>query len=138
LRLATGVGLTTTPLHLAAAYGALANGGVWTEPTPTGDGRTEQVLHAATAARVLAMLESAVAEGTGRRAAIDGLAVAGKTGTLELDGGRWVCFAGVAPASAPSVVIYVGAEVPTEHAWGGLVAAPSFARIARVFVGQRP
>ncbi|MEZ4323096.1 MAG: M56 family metallopeptidase [Myxococcota bacterium] len=72
-------------------------------------------------------------EGTGRRAAVAGREVAGKTGTSRLEGpgDRTVAsFVGVVPAGAPRWVVAVQVAGPEPQGWGGAVAAPAFARIA--------
>lgn len=122
-----GIGVAMTPTSLAAAYGVFANGGELVTPTTDGTGARRRVLTAATARVIVDMLEAAVGDdGTGFRARIPGHRVAGKTGTTS-DGAA--VFAGVAPVDAPRYVIVVRAE-RTDGAWGGSVAAPSFARVA--------
>jgi len=151
-----GQGISITPLHLAAAYGALANGGermrarfimatvdpsgAVSERPPVREGR---VFSAETARRVLKMLTRVVEDrdGTGREARVPGLAVAGKTGTAEIPGpggylaNQWiVSFAGVLPADDPHYVIVVVIDRPTGTAYGGTVAAPVFRDIAESIV----
>ncbi len=152
--IAFGQGVNATPIQLAVATAALANGGVrvrprlvnarreaggtW-EPVPVASG--ERVVSARTAAQLVAMLESAAgAEGTGRRAALAGVRVAGKTGTaqkLDAETGTYApnrylaWFAGVAPADAPRVAVVAVLDEPGDEAHtGGAVAAPLFARVA--------
>jgi cell division protein FtsI (penicillin-binding protein 3) len=149
-----GQGISVTPIQLAAATAVLANGGHQVRPRlvaarraaggawrPTEVQRGERVVHEETARAVLGMLESVVtAEGTGRRAALEGVRVAGKTGTAQkFDAARgryaddrftaW--FVGVTPAEDPRVVIVVGLDEPRRplHTGGGS-AAPLFARVA--------
>ncbi len=110
-------GIPVAPSEWARAYAALATGG-------------SAAVSPALAARVRDMLESAVgSEGTGHRAAVRGLPIAGKTGTSEVDDGRGCWFVGIAPAGDPRWVAAVYAEVP--EGVGGTVAAPAFARLAR-------
>ncbi|HEX3759154.1 MAG TPA: penicillin-binding transpeptidase domain-containing protein, partial [Kofleriaceae bacterium] len=88
-------------------------------------------------ADVLAMLERVVtdAEGTGHAAAIDGVRVAGKTGTSDRGAGRsYASFAGIVPADAPRYVILVGVDNVVDG--GGKVAAPMFAKIAAKALGR--
>ncbi len=140
--LAYGYGLSVTPLQLAQAYAILAAGGlhrpvsllrVSDTPIP------RRVIERSTADAVLAMLETVVSpEGTGRRAAVRGYRIAGKTGTARkfAPGGysedRYVAvFAGIAPVSQPRLAIVVVVDEPsTGEYYGGTVAAPVFANIA--------
>lgn len=152
--IAFGQGISVTPVQLAAAAAALANGGVWVRPrlvaarrTPDGAWRptradeVRRVVSAETARRVVGMLEQVVSEeGTGSRAALDGVRVAGKTGTAQ----KWdasagtysqdrfrAWFVGIVPADAPRRVIVVQIDEPKRpRHTGGLAAAPLFARVA--------
>jgi cell division protein FtsI/penicillin-binding protein 2 len=84
-----------------------------------------------TARTVLTMLDRVVndADGTGQAARIDGIRVAGKTGTAQSGGGRYYAsFVGIVPADAPRFVVLVGVDGVTGA--GGKVAAPVFAKIA--------
>jgi cell division protein FtsI (penicillin-binding protein 3) len=151
---AFGQGLTATALQLAAAYGALANGGVLMKPylvskvvDPDGvvlleNGPTalRRVVSEKAARQVVAMLESVVeAGGTAPKARLDEYRVAGKTGTAQkvdpLGGGysdkRIASFIGVVPAEAPRAVILVVVDEPQTDVYGGLVAAPAFREIAQ-------
>jgi beta-lactamase regulating signal transducer with metallopeptidase domain len=135
--IATGFGAKLSPLHIAALYGVFANQGEWVAPTLSSDvsPAPERVLRPETAARVVAMLESAVRDGTGKAAGIDGVRVAGKTGTADLDDANAdahsiAYFAGIVPANAPRYVIVVVVEDPKQAASGGRAAAPVFARVA--------
>lgn len=83
-----GHGIAVTPLHLAAAYAALVNGGIWRPATirkldadDVPDGR--RVFSAATSARMRQLLRMIVAAGTGRSADAKGFRVGGKTGSAE-------------------------------------------------------
>jgi membrane peptidoglycan carboxypeptidase len=83
------------------------------------------------------MLEGVVQEGTGRRAAIEGYSVAGKTGTAQkavpgrgYSATRFVAsFVGFAPARNPKVVAIVAIDEPQTSTHGGSVAAPAFKNI---------
>ena len=88
---AYGHGIAVTPLHLAQAYAALVNGGVWRpstliklEPSQVPQGR--RVFKAATSARMRQMLRMIVVDGTGKKANADGFRVGGKTGSAEKPG----------------------------------------------------
>ncbi|RKZ34859.1 MAG: penicillin-binding protein 2, partial [Gammaproteobacteria bacterium] len=140
--LAYGYGLSVTPLQLARAYAAIANGGLLPPVTLSADAPVEhtktRVMSKETARRVRSMLETVVgAGGTGQRAAVPGYRVAGKTGTVRkpAPGGyaedRYMAvFAGFAPASSPRLVVVVTVDEPagTEY-YGGQVAAPVFAEV---------
>jgi beta-lactamase regulating signal transducer with metallopeptidase domain len=138
--MAIGEGATASPLQMAAAYDVFANGGVYVPPTlsrPQGEVRRDRVLRPETAAAVVAMLEGVVSSdgGTGERARVAGVRVAGKTGTAgwELPDGRegiYASFIGFLPAGAPRWVILVGIEQEGDSEGAPTVAAPVFARVA--------
>ncbi|MCI4411126.1 MAG: penicillin-binding protein 2 [Thiotrichales bacterium] len=134
---AYGYGYNVTLLQLAHAYSILANDGISVpvslialDKAPTGK-RVYQSQHARL---VLRLMEEVVsASGTGRKAAIAGYHVAGKTGTTRkanrgYDSDKYrALFVGVAPASAPRFVLAVTVEEPTRgQYYGGDVAAPIF------------
>lgn len=146
-----GQELAATPLQVALMTATIANGGV--RPVPrivdrvvTRDGRTvyqpptvegRRVVSARTAALTNEMLKSVVAKGTGSRAAVEGYAVAGKTGTAQKsdhngysDTKTIASFAGYLPADRPELVIVVMLDEPRSSQYGGEVAAPAFAEIA--------
>lgn len=139
--LAFGYGLSVTPLQLAQAYAVLAADGLHhpTRFVAEADAPpAERVMSASTARQVRAMLEGVVSPGgTGRRAAVAGYRVAGKTGTVRKVGAggytedRYVAvFAGMAPASHPRLVTVVMINEPrTGGYYGGEVAAPVFSRV---------
>jgi cell division protein FtsI (penicillin-binding protein 3) len=146
---AIGEGLTATPLQMAAVYAVFANGGEYVAPTLVRNalddsGRTplrpsvrERVMRAETAHTVMQLLERVVEgdRGTGKGARVQGVRVAGKTGTggwTTPDGKDHVysSFIGVVPADAPRYVILVGAADPREGASGAVLGAPAFAKIA--------
>ena len=149
-----GQGIGVTAIQLAAATAALANGGLLLQPRlvaarreaggswrATDPAPAQWAVRAEVANAVLRMMETVVsAEGTGRRAALTGVRVAGKTGTAQkLDAATgaystksylaW--FAGIAPADDPRIVIVVMLDEPAGLAHsGGATAAPLFARVA--------
>jgi cell division protein FtsI (penicillin-binding protein 3) len=132
---------------MAAAYATVANGGVWLQPhivdrvgsstRPAVAAR--RVLAPHVAHQVMAMMRDVVVEGTGQEAALPGYQVAGKTGTAakpDPSGGYSktdyvASFAGVVPATNPRLVVLVTVDEPRGAIWGGVVAAPAFAEIAR-------
>jgi cell division protein FtsI (penicillin-binding protein 3) len=141
-----GQGVAVTPVQMAAAYATIANHGVWVQPhlvaRVQGHKRmhphTRRVLRRPVAAELNAMLQNVVREGTGTLAAVSGYKVAGKTGTAQKPdahggyaSGRYVSsFVGMVPASRPRLVVLVVVDEPRGAIWGGVVAAPAFARIA--------
>jgi cell division protein FtsI (penicillin-binding protein 3) len=138
-------------LQLARAFAAIANGGVLPTPylvaeiarpgaaperrTPPAGAR---VISERTAAAMRRLLVKVVEEGTGRKAAVAGFTVAGKTGTAQkaipgagYSNDRYVgSFYGFLPADRPRVVIGVLVDEPHGRTYGGDVAAPAFAVIA--------
>jgi cell division protein FtsI (penicillin-binding protein 3) len=142
-----GHGVAVTPVQMAAAYAAVANEGVWLRPhlvdrvgaDERPDVPARRILRRRVAHQVMAMMRDVVVEGTGTAAALPGYQVAGKTGTAakpDPDGGystsRYVAsFVGVVPATDPRLVVLVTVDEPGTAIWGGVVAAPAFAEIAR-------
>jgi cell division protein FtsI (penicillin-binding protein 3) len=137
-----GYGLSASLLQMVQAYTVFARNGdrVDLRMTPTsGPAVGTPVFSSKTAAAVREMLSQAAGpEGTGSRAQLEGFRVAGKTGTAHKpeNGGyakdRYIAsFVGFAPASAPRLVIGVIVDEPTKQGhYGGVVAAPVFARVA--------
>ncbi|MCI9286713.1 MAG: PASTA domain-containing protein [Clostridia bacterium] len=132
-----------TPLQMVTAVSTIANKGVRMKPrvikkiidSKTGEveeiapQEVERVIDEKTANEVLSMMESVVAEGTGKNAQVKGFRVGGKTGTSEdgVNTNKYVTsFIGVAPISDPQVVLLVTLYNPTGEGGhqGGAVAAP--------------
>ena len=141
--LAFGYGLTVTPLQIARAYAAFANGGVLPDITllcreaRAGGGR--RVIDTHTARQLREVLHGVTAAGgTATRARIAGYEVGGKTGTVHkvgngayLDDQYVALFAGMAPIAEPRVVTVVVLDRPKGDDYGGsTAAAPVFARVA--------
>jgi cell division protein FtsI/penicillin-binding protein 2 len=142
-----GQGIAVTPVQMAAAYAAVANGGIWSRPHlvdhVAGGGRPSlyrrRLVSPRIAKELMGMLKDVVAEGTGQYAAMPGYQVAGKTGTAQKPDshggyatGRYVAsFVGIVPASRPRFVVLVTVDEPQGAIWGGVVAAPAFQQIAR-------
>jgi cell division protein FtsI (penicillin-binding protein 3) len=142
-----GHGIAVTPIQMARAYSAIANGGVLVQPRliEKVDGhqvartRGKRVVSRDVSRQMLAMLRGVVVEGTGTQAAIPGYTVAGKTGTAaKIDSsGRYshtdyvASFVGLVPATKPRLVIMVMVDEPSGSIYGGDVAAPVFREIAR-------
>jgi cell division protein FtsI/penicillin-binding protein 2 len=142
-----GQGIAVTPVQMAAAYAAVANGGIWSRPHlvdhVAGGGRPSlyrrRLVSPRIAKELMGMLKDVVAEGTGQYAAMPGYQVAGKTGTAQkpdpLNGGyskfKYVAsFIGFAPALHPKLLIAVMVDEPHGAIYGGTVAAPAFGQIA--------
>ena len=148
-----GQGLAVTPLQLARAFAAIANGGRLVRPyivrevadesgrpLLVGQPHTERrVLSPATAAQVREILTTVVEGGTGQAARINGFRVAGKTGTAQKVDPKtraysrsdyMSSFVGFVPADDPALVILVVVDRPRTNHYGGVVAAPVFRRIA--------
>jgi cell division protein FtsI/penicillin-binding protein 2 len=143
-----GLGVAVTPVQLAEAYAAVANGGVAVTPHLVDhviDGAQPKVTRRRVVSRsiakeLMAMLVNVVDEGTGTLAHVPGYIVAGKTGTANKPdpqtGGysttKYVAsFVGIVPATAPRLVILVTVDEPQGAIFGGTVAAPVFEQIAR-------
>ena len=139
--LSFGYGLSVTPLQLAHAYSVLATGGVMLPVSfikVKGSVSGKRVMPENITRQVRKMLETVVsASGTGKRAAIKGYRVIGKTGTVHksIRGGysddRYLSiFAGIAPASEPRFAMVVLIDEPNgDDHYGGVVAAPVFSRV---------
>jgi len=142
-----GQGISVTPLQMARAYSAIANGGRLVTPylVDKVGGRTirhrrgHRVVSRRVSKEMMSMLRGVVLEGTGTAAAIPGYTVAGKTGTAaKVDpNGRYsttnyvASFVGMVPATKPRLVIMAMVDEPRGAIWGGVVAAPAFQQIAR-------
>ncbi len=160
---AFGQGMTATPLQIAMALAALANDGVRMKPrlvTKIIDNHgvpewvqepvAVQTVVSAEHARAIADMMVTVTEpgGTGTRAAVDGYSVAGKTGTAQKvkDGvysqARIGSFIGFVPAEKPVLAIVVVVDEPSVGSrYGGIVAGPAFAEIAKKslrYLGVQP
>ena len=149
-----GHGIAITPLALARAYAAIANGGLLLRPRILSaiidsDGNEvyrygpeieRRVMSAKTAATLRGFLRSVVLRGTGNPTAqIKGYTTAGKTGTAQMvengvyaSGDYVASFVGYVPAEEPRFVILVKIAKPRGQIYGSLVAAPAFAQIARI------
>ncbi|MFP4326480.1 MAG: peptidoglycan D,D-transpeptidase FtsI family protein [Paracoccaceae bacterium] len=121
-----GHGISVTPLHLAAGYAAIANGGHAVKPTllrQDGPRRGERVMSAQAAEASRRMLRRVVTEGTASMGEVRGYAVGGKTGTAdkprERGGGYYedrviAVFATIFPAHDPRYVLVVALDVRVE------------------------
>jgi len=142
-----GQGLAVTPLQMATAYAAIANGGILRpahvvrevdgKPVPLPPGR--RIISRTTSANIRTMLEGVLAAGgTASEVSIPGYQLAGKTGTAQKPdpqtGGysdtRYVAsFVGFAPAKDPKLLVAVMVDEPQGDHRGGVVAAPAVQQI---------
>ncbi len=144
--LAMGYGLSVTPLQLALAYGAIANGGELLEPSLVREIRTPEgervwrherrvvrrVMSTETARLMRTILESVVDSGTATAAQLATFQVGGKSGTARnAAGGRGyiagsyiASFVGLFPADDPQFVVLVKIDDPSGAYYGGRTAAP--------------
>jgi len=151
--MAFGHGVAVTPLALARAYAAIANGGILLRPRilaaiVDSDGHEEyrygreverRVMSERTAAILRGFLRGVVVRGTGNPTAqIPGYTTAGKTGTAQVaenggySAGDYVAsFVGYVPAESPRFVILVKIAKPRGAIYGSVVAAPAFAELAK-------
>lgn len=157
-RLAMGYEVSATPLQMTMAVASIANGGKLMQPRLVdrilSSDRAEcqtiepimvrEVCSPGTAAKVTEAMEFVVTDGTGKSGAIEGVRVAGKTGTAQLIDRatgkyskvhRAVSFAGFAPVEQPRLACLVLLEDPhaenTEDIYGGKISAPIFADIVK-------
>ncbi len=161
---AYGQGVSSTSLQLVAAVNTIANRGVYVAPklvrsivgadgtvtdTPPSDSHravTEQA-----AVQTTEMMRNVVCSGTATRAKVDGLSIAGKTGTafkaadngtyFDDNGDRiyYASFVGFFPAEDPQVTVLVSVDEPpagTDDRFGGTASAPVFAELAPTLIHE--
>lgn len=144
-----GQGIAVTAIQIAAGLSAIANGGYLVKPyiveqiiSPTGKEVTKNkpeivgnVISYDTSKNISEMMEKVVESGTGKKAAMSGYGVAGKTGTAQVPnpntggyyGNRYMSsFVGFGPTDDPKVTLVVIVENPKRGSYGGTVAAPIF------------
>jgi len=153
--LAIGYSIMVTPLQMAMAYAAIANGGILYEPELVAEIFDEQgnshysfkpralrrVLTEETTRKLTRQaLIQVVESGTGKAAAVPGFKVAGKTGTSMkatpgsgYDGNGYISsFGGFFPADDPQIAMFITINEPNfSYRWGGTCAAPVFSEIIR-------
>lgn len=144
--------VAVTPLQMACMFSTIANDGVYVSPrlilavSKDGDyGRPDidQDIHRVTSVKTAVLLRDfmsdVVKRGTGTNAAVEGLAVCGKTGTAHVVRGGGLGYAGdryissfgaFFPQDKPRLTIFVVVNEPRGAYYGGSVAAPCFKRIA--------
>jgi len=147
-----GQGITMTPLQLAVAYAAIANGGRLMQPyvveefvEPDGTRRRVEprtirdVVSARTATLLQGMLVSVVREGYPKRAGVPGYLIGGKTGTAQIPFGDRPgyssdmihTFAGIGPVDSPTFAMVVRIDRPKGLRFADSTAAPLFGDIAK-------
>ncbi|WP_297780227.1 penicillin-binding protein 2 [uncultured Roseovarius sp.] len=154
-----GHGLSVSPMHLAAGYATIANGGRRVTPTLLRDPTRapgERVMSEATSAAMRKMLRQVVSEGTASLGEVPGYAVGGKTGTAdkpkERGGGYYKdkvisTFASMFPAHDPKYVLVVTLDEPVETSgdeprrtagWTAVPVAAEIIRRVAPLLGLRP
>jgi cell division protein FtsI (penicillin-binding protein 3) len=154
-----GHGISVTPLHLAAGYAAIANGGHYVEPTllkQDGPKLGPRVMSERSAAQSLDMLRKVVTEGTASFGEVPGYFVGGKTGTADKPkrrGGGYYkdkvinTFASVFPTNDPKYVLIVTLDEPVETSgtkprrtagWTAVPVAAEMIRRVAPLLGLRP
>jgi cell division protein FtsI (penicillin-binding protein 3) len=143
-----GQGLSVTPIQMATAYSAIANGGILRParlvlksgdtkvPEPAG----HRVISSSDARKIRKMLEGVLAPGgTASEVSVPGYKLSGKTGTAQkVINGKYsdthfvASFVGFAPAMNPKILVAVVVDDPSQVSYyGGTVAAPAFGEIAK-------
>jgi len=143
--------IAVTTLQMAAAYGAIVNGGVYFEPqiidSIKSPEKSLRTFYPSSKGRIVTekdsqilreMLHSVVAGGTGSKGMIEGYDAGGKTGTARKvgSGGTYTqnitvaSFIGFAPFENPRIVVYVVLDEPKVTIGGGDAAAPVFSQVA--------
>jgi cell division protein FtsI (penicillin-binding protein 3) len=152
-----GYEVAATPLQIACAYAAVANGGKLLQPhvlknIVDSDGQKilshkpqviRQVVSSATAQEMSSTLVGVVENGTGQNAKLPGISIAGKTGTAQkLDPvtnrhtSKYISsFVGFFPVEAPRFVLLVMVNEPKGQYYGSQVAAPAFRNIVQRIIG---
>ncbi|MFA8384492.1 MAG: peptidoglycan D,D-transpeptidase FtsI family protein [Pelagibaca sp.] len=154
-----GHGLSSSPMHLAAGYAAIANGGFKVEPTllrQTGPRLGPRLMSEATARQSVDMLRKVVTEGTASFGEVPGYSVGGKTGTADKPkarGGGYYddkvinTFASVFPSNDPKYVLIVTLDEPVETSgtkprrtagWTAVPVAAEMIRRIAPLLGLRP
>lgn len=151
--MAIGQSIAVTPLQLVTAVSAIANDGVLLQPhivrkitnvdgsvyEERGPKEVRRVLEPATDKTLIGLLEQVVASGGGKKAAVKGYRIAGKTGTAQkirengagyMDGHYIASFCGFAPVEDPRITVLVMIDDPSlGDFYGGQIAAPVAGRI---------
>ena len=145
--------IAVTPIQMVTAMSAIANGGILMEPhiikalikdgevvEKFGPRKIRRAISKKTSLQMVEILKSVVKNGTGKKAALDGFDVAGKTGTAQkynmetrsYSSTEFISsFIGFVPADSPRLVILVMIDNPKGLHWGSVVSAPVFQKIAK-------
>jgi cell division protein FtsI/penicillin-binding protein 2 len=143
-----GQGLSVTPMQMAAAYSAIADGGILRAPQlvldedghRVAEPKGHRIISSKSAAQIRTMLEGVLAPGgTASEVSVPGYTLAGKTGTAQVaENGTYsetkfvASFVGFAPAQDPKLLVAIVVNQPTRGSYyGGTVAAPAFGEIAK-------
>jgi len=161
---AYGQGVSSTSLQLVAAVNTIANRGTYVAPklvkatvgpdgsvVETAPSEARSVVTEQAAVQTTEMMRNVVCYGTATRAQVEGLSIAGKTGTafkaadngtyFDDDGNRiyYASFVGFFPAENPQVTVLVSVDEPpagTDDRFGGTAAAPVFAELAPTLIHE--
>ena len=161
---AYGQGVSSTSLQLVAAVNTIANRGTYVAPklvnstvgpdgaiTESAPSDSRRVVSEQAAIQTTEMMRNVVCSGTATRAQVDGLSIAGKTGTafkaadngtyFNDDGDRiyYSSFVGFFPAEDPQVTVLISVDEPpagTDDRFGGTAAAPVFAELAPTLIHE--
>lgn len=146
-----GQGITTTPLQMVAAYGAIANGGILMKPfivyeikKPDGTGekttpkQVRRVISERTSLLLSGMLVNVIEKGHAKQAKSDGYYIAGKTGTAQVANPETKeygvntihTFVGFAPVSDPKFVLLTKIDSPKDAQFAESTAVPLFKEIS--------
>ncbi len=161
--MAIGYEIDVTPLQLLMAYSALANGGLLLQPYIVAERRdvtgkvlwrathdsarrdsVRRVFNPATAEILKPAFIDVIERGTATSTKVEGLLIAGKTGTARkvvrghYGSGYRATFVGFFPADDPLVALVVVLDEPRTSIYGGAVSAPIFRRIAEQWIGTLP
>jgi len=147
-----GYDMTSTPLQVVNAYASVANNGKMMQPyllkrvyndekdlLKKDPIKIREVINEDIAKRVSNLFVGVVDSGSGKRAKVEGMKIAGKTGTSQKinEFGKYskseyyASFAGFFPADNPEVAMLIIVDTPTKSIYGGVNAAPIFREIAR-------
>jgi len=158
--LAMGYEIAVTPLQLALAYGAIANGGELLEPTLVKELRSDdgdvlqrakrrvvrRIMSEETARTMRGLLREVVTSGTGTGANLTTYQIAGKSGTARRtradgkgyeEGSYTASFVGLFPAEDPQFVILVKLDDPEGAYYGGKIAAPVTKAVLEAVIAAR-
>ncbi len=154
-----GYGISVTPLQLLNCYSTIANNGVMNKPFVIKEilstknevldsnktKKIRQIISSQTAKTLTDLLVNVVEQGTGIKAKVNNLKIAGKTGTAQQYAGTQYSkknytssFAGFFPADTPTVAMVVLLDKPQGEYYGGAVAAPLFKRIVQGWMIAKP